>query len=354
MKALIAMSGGVDSSVAAYLMKQDGYECIGVTMKLYDNEDICMEREKTCCSLNDVEDARRVCSLLDIPYYVVNCKADFKEKVMDPFVESYLSGLTTNPCIECNRHLKFDHLYQKAKQLGCDVIVTGHYAVVAHDEKGYHLLKGKDARKDQSYVLYSLTPEQLAHTCFPLGRYTKEQIREIAKEQGFYNAQKKESQDICFIPDGDYRAFIEKTTGKAVGPGDFVDQQGNVVGKHRGYYGYTIGQRRGLGLSAPTPYYVTDIIPAENKVIVGSNEDLFRTDLLAGDFNQIEDIRPGEVIAARIRYHQKEMPATVSREKDGRIRIHFLKAQRAVTRGQAVVLYRGDHVVGGGTILCPV
>ena len=214
-KALIAMSGGVDSSVAAYLMKEAGYDCIGVTMKLYDNEDIGMEQEKTCCSLSDIEDARSVAVKLGIPYYVFNFKADFKEKVIDNFIESYRCGMTPNPCIECNRHLKFAHLWQKARELQCDVVVTGHYARITEDGQGYHLLKGKDSAKDQSYVLYSLTQEQLAHTCFPLGGYTKEEIRRIAEEQGFFNAAKKDSQDICFIPDGDYRSFIEKTTGQS-------------------------------------------------------------------------------------------------------------------------------------------
>ncbi|MCI6858896.1 MAG: tRNA 2-thiouridine(34) synthase MnmA [Eubacterium sp.] len=350
-KALIAMSGGVDSSVAAYLMQKAGYDCIGVTMKLYDNEEIGMAREKTCCSLSDIEDARSVAVKLGIPYYVFNFKEDFKQKVIDPFIACYQKGMTPNPCIECNRHLKFEHLYQRARLLHCDVIVTGHYARITKDEAGYHLLKGVDDSKDQSYVLYSLTQEQLAHTCFPLGDYTKTEIRQIAQEQGFYNAGKHDSQDICFIPDGDYRSFIEKSTGTKSEPGDFVNQDGEVVGRHKGYYGYTIGQRRGLGVSAPKPYYVTEICPEENKVILGSNEDLFKNDLSAGDFNWIEDLDQNEVIKARIRYHQTEKEATAKKGQDGTVEIHFLEPQRAITKGQAVVLYRGDHVVGGGTIL---
>lgn len=349
-KALIAMSGGVDSSVAAYLMKGAGYDCIGVTMKLYDNEDIGMEREKTCCSLSDIEDARSVCVKLGIPYYVFNFKDDFKEKVIDNFISCYQKGMTPNPCIECNRHLKFEHLYKRAKTLHCDVIVTGHYAKVVQDEQGYHLLKGVDETKDQSYVLYSLTEEQLAYTCFPLGDYTKTEIRKIAEEQGFFNAHKHDSQDICFIPDGDYMAFIEKTTGKKSEPGDFVNQEGEIVGQHKGYYGYTIGQRKGLGISAPKPYYVTEICPEENKVILGSNEDLFKTDLIADDFNWIEELAEDEVVKARIRYHQAEKEATAKKNPDGTVAIHFLEPQRAITKGQAVVLYRGKHVVGGGTI----
>ncbi len=352
-KALIAMSGGVDSSVAAYLMKEAGYECVGVTMKLYDNDDIGMEREKTCCSLKDIDDARAVCYKLDIPYYVVNFKDDFKAKVMDPFITCYQNGMTPNPCIECNRHLKFEHLYRRAREMDCDVIVTGHYAKVVQTEDGrYHLRKGVDNSKDQSYVLYSLTQEQLAHTVFPLGDYNKDQIREIAREQGFFNANKHDSQDICFIPDGNYRTFIEESTGKKSEPGDFVNQQGEIVGQHKGYYCYTIGQRKGLGISAPAPYYVTDIIPAENKVIVGSNDDLFKTHLIAEDFNWIEEngtkIQP---LKARIRYHQVEKEASAQILEDGRVSITFEEPQRAITKGQAVVLYSDDTVVGGGTII---
>lgn len=350
-KALIAMSGGVDSSVAAFLMKEAGYDCIGVTMKLYDNEDIGMDQEKTCCSLSDIEDARSVAVKLGIPYYVFNFKADFKEKVIDPFIDSYRCGMTPNPCIECNRHLKFTQLHQKARELQCDVVVTGHYARITKDEQGYHLLKGKDAAKDQSYVLYSLTQEQLAHTCFPLGEYTKEEIRRMAEEQGFFNAGKKDSQDICFIPDGDYRRFIEETTGQKSTPGNFVDQEGNVLGIHKGYYCYTIGQRRGLGISAPQSLYVVEIRPEKNEVVLGSNEDLFHSHLMADHFNWIEQVGPDEIIKARIRYHQTEKEATVRVLEDNRVEVDFLEPQRAITKGQAVVLYRGDAVAGGGRII---
>lgn len=350
-KALIAMSGGVDSSVAAFLMKEAGYDCIGVTMKLYDNEDIGMDQEKTCCSLSDIEDARSVAVKLGIPYYVFNFKADFKEKVIDPFIDSYRCGMTPNPCIECNRHLKFTQLHQKARELQCDVVVTGHYARITKDEQGYHLLKGKDAAKDQSYVLYSLTQEQLAHTCFPLGEYTKDEIRRMAEEQGFFNAGKKDSQDICFIPDGDYRRFIEETTGQKSMPGNFVDQEGNVLGIHKGYYCYTIGQRRGLGISAPQSLYVVEIRPEKNEVVLGSNEDLFHSHLTADHFNWIEQVGPDEIIKARIRYHQTEKEATVRVLEDNRVEVNFLEPQRAITKGQAVVLYRGDAVAGGGRII---
>ncbi len=350
-KALIAMSGGVDSSVAAFLMKEAGYDCIGVTMKLYDNEDIGMDQEKTCCSSNDIEDARSVAVKLGIPYYVFNFKADFKEKVIDQFIDSYRCGMTPNPCIECNRHLKFTQLHQKARELQCDVVVTGHYARITKDEQGYHLLKGKDAAKDQSYVLYSMTQEQLAHTCFPLGDYTKDEIRRIAEEQGFFNAGKKDSQDICFIPDGDYRRFIEETTGQKSTPGNFVDQEGNILGTHKGYYCYTIGQRRGLGVSAPHSLYVVEIRPRKNEVVLGSNEDLFHSHLTADYFNWIEPVGPDEIIKARIRYHQVEKEAAVRLLEDGKVEVDFLEPQRAITKGQSVVLYRGDAVVGGGRII---
>lgn len=350
-KALIAMSGGVDSSVAAFLMKEAGYDCIGVTMKLYDNEDIGMDQEKTCCSLSDIEDARSVAVKLGIPYYVFNFKADFKEKVIDQFIDSYRCGMTPNPCIECNRHLKFTQLHQKARELQCDVVVTGHYARITRDKQGYHLLKGKDAAKDQSYVLYSMTQEQLAHTCFPLGDYTKDEIRRIAEEQGFFNAGKKDSQDICFIPDGDYRRFIEETTGQKSTPGNFVDQEGNVLGTHKGYYCYTIGQRRGLGISAPQSLYVVEIRPEKNEVVLGSNEDLFHSHLTADHFNWIEQVGPDEIIKARIRYHQIEKEATTRILEDGKVEVDFLEPQRAITKGQSVVLYRGDAVAGGGRII---
>ena len=236
--------------------------------------------------------------------------------------------------------------------MGCDAIATGHYVRIERGENGRYLLKkALDSSKDQSYVLYSLTQEQLANTCFPLGDYSKTEIRKIAEEQGFFNAHKHDSQDICFIPDGDYMSFIEKTTGKKSEPGDFVNQEGEVVGRHKGYYGYTIGQRKGLGISAPKPYYVTEIRPEENKVIVGSNEDLFKTDLIANDFNWIENLAEDEVVKARIRYHQTEKEATARKNSDGTVDIHFLEPQRAITKGQAVVLYRDNHVVGGGTII---
>ncbi|MFQ9514838.1 MAG: tRNA 2-thiouridine(34) synthase MnmA [Eubacterium sp.] len=353
-KALIAMSGGVDSSVAAIFMKEQGYSPIGVTMKLYDNEDINISKEKTCCSLSDIEDARSVAYKLGFPYYVFNFKSEFKEKVIDKFVNCYKCGMTPNPCIECNRHLKFRELYRRAQEQECDVIVTGHYARIRYDEetKKYQLLKGVDETKDQSYVLYHMTQEQLAHTVFPLGDYTKEEIRKKAAESGLVNAGKHDSQDICFIPDGNHKKFIEKYTGQKIGPGNFLDLNGNVIGKHFGYYRYTIGQRKGVVVSEPGKHYVCEIRPETNEVVVGRNKDLFKSELIANDFNWISGEAPEEPIevSGRTRYHQELAKAVATVLEDGSVKVVFEQPQRAITKGQSVVLYDGDVVLGGGTI----
>lgn len=353
-KALIAMSGGVDSSVAAIFMKEQGYSPIGVTMKLYDNEDINISNEKTCCSLSDIEDARSVALKLDFPYYVFNFKDKFKEKVIDKFVNCYKCGMTPNPCVECNRHLKFSELYRRAKELDCDVIVTGHYARIVYNEETqkYELLKGIDESKDQSYVLYHLTQEQLAHTKFPLGGYTKEEIREKAEESGLVNANKHDSQDICFIPDGNHKKFIEKYTGEKIGPGKFLDLKGNVIGRHFGYYRYTVGQRKGVVVSEPGKHYVCEIRPETNEIVVGRDRDLFHSELIAVDFNWISGEIPKEPIRVqgRTRYHQVLAEATATVQNDGLVRVVFDTPQRAITKGQSVVLYDGDVVLGGGTI----
>ena len=354
-KALIAMSGGVDSSVAAYLMKEAGYDCIGVTMKLYDNEDIGMEREKTCCSLSDIEDARSVCVKLGIPYYVFNFKDDFKEKVIDNFISCYQKGMTPNPCIECNRHLKFEHLYKRAKALHCDVIVTGHYAKVVQDEQGYHLLKGVDETKDQSYVLYSLTQEQLAMALFPIGELSKAQVRSIADESGLVNSRKADSQDICFIPDGDYKKFIESYCGYKDTEGDFVDKDGNVLGRHRGLTGYTTGQRRGLGVSAGRPLYVIRKDLENNRIVLGDEADLYVSRIALRDVNfiSIERLDSPMRVDMKIRYSQKTARATVFPSENGMVTALFDEPQRAPTAGQAGVFYDGETVVGGGTIVEP-
>lgn len=353
MKALIAMSGGVDSSVAAKLMAEQGYECIGCTMKLYANEDAGIPRDHTCCSLSDVEDARSVAYKLGMPYYVFNFKSDFQEKVIDKFVKSYEAGITPNPCIDCNQYMKFDKLFERAKILKCDYVVTGHYARIEKEGESYLLKKALDHSKDQSYVLYSMTPDQLAHTQFPLGGLKKEKTREIAEKNGFLNAHKPDSQDICFVPDGDYARIIELHTGKKSEPGNFIDRHGNILGTHKGIIHYTIGQRKGLGLSLQTPLYVCDICPQNNTVVLGTNEDLFRADVYIKDFNWIQGKAPDKSFRckAKIRYRQPEQWATVFPLEDGTVHIRFDEKQRAVTPGQAAVLYDGDIVLGGGVII---
>ena len=354
-KALIAMSGGVDSSVSAALMKEKGYECIGVTMKLYENEDAGIAREKTCCSLEDTEDAASVARSLDMPYYVLNFTDDFRCKVMEKFVQSYVNGITPNPCIDCNRYMKFEHLYRRGQELGCDKIVTGHYArVLQNKETGkYELWKAVDDTKDQSYVLYSLTQEQLAHTEFPLGDYPKTKVREIAEQHGFINARKHDSQDICFVPDGHYERFIESYLGRKLPSGNFVDEQGNIIGRHKGIIHYTIGQRKGLGIAAEEPLYVKEIHPDANEVVLSSHQSVFSQVLYAEQFNWISMQAPETVIKvlAKVRYRQQAQPAVAECLSDGRVEVRFDEPQRAVTKGQAVVLYEGEKVLGGGTII---
>ena len=352
-KAIIAMSGGVDSSVAAYLSKSQGFECMGATMKLFANEDIGISREKSCCSLDDVEDARSVAYRLGMPYNVFNFSDNFKENVIDRFIRAYETGFTPNPCIDCNRYLKFDKMYRRAKELEYDYIVTGHYARIEKDEKRgrYLLKKAVDKNKDQSYVLYSLTQDQLAHTLFPLGELTKRQVREIAESQGFLKKRKKESQDICFVPDGDYAGFIERTTGKTYPCGKFIDTKGNVLGEHKGIIRYTIGQRKGLGLALPAPMYVKEKDLVNNTVILSYEDEIFSSELTASDFNWIAFEKPDDPFRCTVktRYRSKEAPAEVFCE-DEKVKIVFDEPQRAITKGQAAVLYDGDTVIGGGTI----
>ena len=352
MKALIAMSGGVDSSVAAYLTMQSGYDCTGVTLRLYDNEETAAD--KTCCSLDDVEDARSVCRRLGIPYVVLNFKDSFRENVISRFISAYENGATPNPCIDCNRYIKFEKLMLHARSQGFDKLVTGHYARVEYDsERGRYILKkALDVSKDQSYVLYSLTQEQLSMLYLPLGGMTKPEARATADKMGFINASKRDSQDICFVPDGKYAEFIERQTGKTYPCGDFVDEEGNVLGEHKGIIRYTIGQRKGLGLALPHPMYVKEKDLAGNRVILCDNEALFSGELTATDVNLISvEAIDGEMrVSARVRYNQKEQPATVSMIGEDRIRVVFDEPQRAVCRGQAVVLYDGNIVVGGGVI----
>ena len=351
-KVLIAMSGGVDSSVAAYLMKQQGCDCVGVTMRLFSNDDIGLSREKSCCSLDDVQDARSVAAKLAIPYYVFNFTGDFKSQVIDRFTSAYACGQTPNPCIDCNRYLKFERLYERAQLMGCDAVVTGHYARIGQEGGRWVLKKALDASKDQSYVLYSLTQEQLAHTRLPLGEFEKTDTRRIAEELGFFNARKPDSQDICFVPDGDYAAFIERTTGKTYPEGNFVDEQGNVLGRHRGIIHYTIGQRRGLGIAAETPLYVKRIDPERNEVVLCRDEALYSRALTAKELNWMAFDTPPDSFraSAKIRYRHAEQPCTVKVLPGGRVAVEFDEPQRAATPGQAVVFYHGDTVLGGGVI----
>jgi len=347
-KTLIAMSGGVDSSVAAWLLLEQGYDCVGAMMKLYDGES-----ESGCCSLSDAEDARAVADRLGIPFYVFNFTDTFTEHVIDRFINAYQGGMTPNPCIDCNRYLKFERFLKRAEDLGLDSIATGHYARV-QTEGGRHLLKkGADESKDQSYVLYAMTQRQLSATLFPLGGLTKSQVREIALEQGFLNAKKRDSQDICFAPDGDYAKFIEEHTGAEFETGLFIDFDGNILGKHRGIVHYTVGQRRGLGLSAEAPLYVCALNPEENAVVVGTDDQLFTQTLHARDINLIpvDKLDAPMRASAKIRYKHQEQPATVWQTGDDTLRVEFDEPQRAITKGQAVVLYDGDVVIGGGTIV---
>ena len=345
----------MDSSVAAYLMKAQGYDCIGVTMKLFHNEDTGVPDARACCSLEDVEDARSVAFRLGIPYYVFNFSDRFEAEVIGRFTAAYENGRTPNPCIDCNRFLKFDKLHRRAQELGYDFVATGHYARIEYDEAlgRYLLKKAADPGKDQSYVLYTLTQAQLAHTKFPLGGMTKPEVREIAKEQGFVNARKRDSQDICFVPNGDYADFIERRTGKKCPEGNFIDRDGHILGRHRGIIRYTVGQRKGLGLSLPEPMYVCAVNPADNTVVLGREAELYTRTLTAKDINLISVpcIEKPLRVKAKIRYRQAEQQASVTQTDADTLKIEFDTPQRAATKGQSVVLYDGDTVVGGGTIV---
>ena len=350
-KALIAMSGGVDSSVAAYLMQQAGWDCAGATMRLCDNALLGQEKPNTSDS---TEDAKNVASRLGMPFYVLDQTVDFRKYVVDKFISCYEEGGTPNPCIDCNRHLKFDLLLQQAIDLGFDCIATGHYAKIREDATTgrYLLYRAEDQSKDQSYFLSCLTQHQLAHAQFPLGELTKEQVRIIAEQQNFINARKRDSQDICFIPDGDYKAFMERYTGKQYPSGSYLNLNGTIVGTHSGAVGYTIGQRKGLGIAMGEPVYVCSKDMQANTVTLGPNEALFRKALRADNWNWIpfsilsEPLR----VMAKVRYRHTPQPATVYPEEDGATRVEFDEPQRAITTGQAVVLYDGDMVVGSGTI----
>lgn len=340
-KALIAMSGGVDSSVTALIMQQKGYECIGATMKLFEKKEN-----------KDVSDAEKVAEKLGMKHFAVDFSKEFKKWVTDSFVKSYENGETPNPCVECNRYLKFGALIEYAKSLECEKIATGHYAVIEKNGDRYILKKAADPQKDQSYFLYSLTQQQLAFAEFPLGAMTKNEAREIAAQNGLVTARKSDSQDICFVPDGEYASVIEKLSGKHYPEGDFIDVNGKKLGTHKGIIRYTVGQRKGLGLALPQPMYVKEKRTAENTVVLSTNELLFERELIADDFNWIY-IKPEKPmrVCAKIRCRHKEAPATAEVLADGKVRVTFDEPQRAVAKGQAVVLYDGDSVVGGGKII---
>lgn len=350
MKALIAMSGGVDSSITALLMQRQGYDCVGVTMKLHFEKDATDK----CGGQQDIEDASLVCQKLGIPHEAKDFSSSFKCCVMDKFVNTYRNGGTPNPCIDCNRNLKFKGLLSYAEELGADVIATGHYARINYNEDTgrWELLKASDDNKDQSYVLYNLTQEQLAHINFPLGGMTKPEVRALAEENGFVNARKRDSQDICFVPDRDYAKFVDNYDETKTIPGNFVDTEGNILGQHKGITHYTIGQRKGLGIALGSPLFVTKIDPERNEVVLSHGMGLYKKKILINDINLIStaDIKEPLKVAVKIRYKHKEQAATAARVGDDLIEIVFDEPQRAPTVGQAAVMYDGDKVVGGGTI----
>ncbi len=354
-KVVIGMSGGVDSSVAAWLLQKQGYEVIGVTMQIWqDEEPEETEENGGCCGLSAVEDARRVAWQLGIPHYVMNFKKEFKAHVMDYFVEEYIHGRTPNPCIACNRFVKWEALLMRSLGLGADYIATGHYARVAQLENGRYALKqSATAAKDQTYALYNLTQEQLSHTLMPVGSYTKEEIRQMAEDLGLSVAHKADSQEICFIPDHDYAGFIRRERGQVPEPGNFVDREGNVLGRHKGIIHYTVGQRKGLNLSLGHPVFVVEIRPETNEVVIGEANDVFTDMLICDKLNwmAIDGLQGRErQVTAKIRYSHQGAPCVIREIGGQQVECRFLEPVRAVTPGQAVVFYEEDYVLGGGTI----
>lgn len=354
-KVVVGMSGGVDSSVAAYLLKEAGYDVIGVTMQIWQDEDRDIQEESGgCCGLSAVDDARRVAFALEIPYYVMNFKQEFKCAVMDYFVKEYQNGNTPNPCIACNRYVKWESLLKRSLDIGADYIATGHYAKVVQLENGrYTLQKSVTMEKDQTYALYNLTQYQLSHTLMPVGDYKKPEIREIAGKINLRIASKPDSQEICFVPDKDYAKFIEEYTGEVPSEGNFVTTDGRVIGKHKGIIHYTIGQRKGLNLALGYPVFVIDIRPETNEVVIGTGDEVFSEKLYANKLNfmAVEDLQGEMEVDVKIRYNHKGTKALIRKVNDDLVECIFNEPQRAVTPGQAVVFYDGDYVLGGGTII---
>ena len=355
-KVVVGMSGGVDSSVAAYLLKEQGYDVIGATMQIWQDEDReAVEESGGCCGQSAVDDARRVAQVLDIPYYVMNFKEEFKCKVMDYFVEEYLIGRTPNPCIACNRYVKWESMLRRSMEIGADYIATGHYARIAQTPDGRYAIRNSvTAKKDQTYALYNLTQEQLKHTLMPVGEYTKEEIRRIAQDAGLPVAHKPDSQEICFIPDHDYAAYIEREAGERVPkPGNFVTRDGQVLGRHLGITHYTVGQRKGLNLAMGHPGCVVEIRPETDEVVIGEEEDVFGDTLYCNHINYMgmaDLLRPREVVA-KIRYAHGGERCVIERVAEDAIKCTFVKPVRAITPGQAVVFYEDGYVLGGGSIM---
>ncbi|MFV0519466.1 MAG: tRNA 2-thiouridine(34) synthase MnmA [Lachnospirales bacterium] len=351
---VLGMSGGVDSSVAAYLLKKEGYNVIGVTMQIWQKEDrdVC-ETNNGCCGSKATADARRVADTLDIPYYVMNFREEFQKNVIDYFIEEYIEGNTPNPCIACNRYVKWESFLKKAMMLGADYIATGHYAnIVQLDNGRYSIKTSKTAAKDQTYSLYNLTQEQLSKTLVPVGKFTKDEIRKIATDIGLTVANKPDSQEICFIPDNNHGKFIEENSDKEIKQGNFVDKNGKVLGNHKGIIYYTIGQRKGLGIALGKPAFITDINIETGNITLGDNEDLFNTVVYAKNVNfmSITEFEKDKIYKAKIRYSAKPSDCYVE-YNEGILKVTFLEPQRAQTRGQAIVVYDEDLVAGGGTII---
>ncbi len=349
---VVGLSGGVDSSVAACLLKNQGYHVIGVTMQMWQQDHLC-EEELECSGVSIMEDAKRVADFLEIPFYVMDFRKDFRERVIQNFVSEYRAGRTPNPCIVCNRYVKWEALLKKSVELGADYIATGHYARIKKLSNGrYTVVRSGSGKKDQTYALYSLTQQQLAHTLFPVGEYGKEKIRDIAGEAGIPVANKPDSQEICFVPDRDYAAFLERETNEVERPGNFVSTEGKVLGRHKGIGHYTIGQRKGLGIAFGEPVFVVEIRPDTNEVVLGKGKDVFTDRLCAANIccMAAEELTEGQQVTAKIRYNHEGAPAVIQRVQDNKMEILFSEPVRAVTPGQAVVLYEGDYVLGGGTI----